>query len=177
MITNNDGSPYRLRGPNPIMTGQVIWSGAITHNLDEYEEISYIPRSWRFKEIKNEEKKEEHLVVNEVSAPTTVTLELDSPDKMKCWVLPTEIKTSIDPLYGQESIRMVWGKKFSMEIAFEQIGDIFSVFWTNAIKSITAGSIIYVEMRHWKVDSFSKSENGDGILINCSITDQTPSFG
>lgn len=177
MITNNDGNPYRLRGPNPIMSGQIIWDNIIYHNLDQHEEISYVPRSWRFKEIKNEEKKEEQVVVSDFSAPTLPTLELDNPGKMKCWVLPTEIKTTIDPLYGQESKRMVWGEKYTMQIAFEQVGDVYSIFWTNAIKSINNGSIIYVEMRHWKVNSFTKSEDGNGILIHCSITDQSPSFG
>lgn len=177
MIINPDGSTYHLRGPNPIMAGQSIWDGAIGHNLDQYEEISYIPRSWKFKEIKTEEKKEKQVVISAPSPPHRVIIDFDTPEKVKCWVLPTEIKTIIDPVYGDQTRKFVWGKKFSMEISFENVGDVHSVFWTNAIESISPGSIIYTEMRHWKVDAYEKHPEGDGIFIKCSITDQTPSFG
>lgn len=175
MLKRFDGTPYSLSRPNPIMQGQSSWDGYVGYNLENYEIFSYFPKSLKIKKIEKREEPTKEITVIEPSAPAIpVLITPEETELMKCWVLPAEITITVDKVYGQETKRVVWGKKFNIEASIEDSNDLHSILWTDQISSINRGSIMFIDMRHWKVESTSPEKGG--ILIKCVASDQTPSF-
>ncbi len=176
MLKKFDGTPYSLRRANPAMDGQSVWDGFISYNLENYEVFSYFPKSLKIKKIEKREEPVKEIVVIEPSSPATpVLITPQDTEKMKCWVLPTETRITVDTVYGEEIKRIVWGKKFQIDVSIEDINGLRCVLSTNDISSINRSSIMFVDGQHWKVENTSK-EN-DILLIKCVASDQTPSFG
>lgn len=165
MIRNPDGSSYTIPSSNPIMTNQETWDELILHNMI-FEEISYHPKSIRIRKD----------VVIAESPPATLVLPERNPTKLFCHVLPTVYKDSVDPLYGEKITRMTYGEKFTMEVSLLSTNNTFCNLWTNSIKEINPGSIIFIkdDKQWWKVNESKKDK--EGIIINCVISDKTPSF-
>jgi hypothetical protein len=172
-LKKSDGTEFKLKTPNPLMLKQDEWSNdVILHNMT-FEERTYIPRIIKIKEVKLQEvPKEEKIETIEVTEKIVETVEkveeskkeeniFDNSGKLFCFVLPAEIKTATDSLYGEKIKRIVYGNKFTMEIEKRNQDTFSCVFWTNA-RPLEKSSIMYIptDKQWWKVSSCQKIENG-----------------
>ncbi len=94
-----------------------------------------------------------------------------------CYCLPATEKENKDSLYGERIIRLVYGEKFTLQVEIRTAwNDLFIKLWTNSVKEISANSILFIpsERRWWKVMNTALS--GEGIEMQCILSDLTPSF-
>lgn len=187
-IKDFDGSEFKLEGYNPVMAAQARWTEeGILHNM-EYAEYQYRPyrtvvyecpkRSApeivpepveKFEapvEIPVPQPVEAKEVVKEVNQAQKPSIKYEDPNRVLCHVLPV--------LPGG---RIIYGDHFTAEVArIGGFGDLVSRFWTNAFPSLEKGSIVFIatDLRWWKVQKCTPS-NG-GIMIECTVSDITPSF-
>lgn len=189
-IKDFDGSEFKLEGYNPIMSSQTRWTeDGILHNMD-YEEHKYNPyRTVLYERPKRinpetvaksvekfvppveispepnpiEQQKE---IVKEINQMQKPSIKYEDPSRILCHVLPV--------LPGKQ---ITYGNHFTAEVARTGgFGDLISRFWTNAFPSLERGSIVFIaaDLRWWKVQKCTPS-NG-GIIIECTVSDITPSF-
>lgn len=157
-IFNKDGTPFRLRGVNPLMKDQDRWGEFVVHGfegLGAAEEVQSVPPK----------PAPESKPVVAVSAGVVV----------HC--LPAVVRVVEDPLYGQTR-RVGYGERFSFEAVPGVCTGVTAVFRARrspGMPEIAPGSILYVfkERAWWKADSISA---GDEFEIYCVPSDLKPSF-
>lgn len=153
-ISNKDGTPYRLRGVNPLMVNQEHWQ-AIKVNLELEEFVLPDPRITA----------EEEAIVGGGS--------LQQTDLVGCLPALTMAEEE-DPLYGFKTFKPGWGEKFTFEALKTQSTGLTAVFLANVPKDkISEGSILFVynDREWWKV-----SRVEEGTHIHCVPSDIKPSF-
>ena len=189
-ILDFDGSEYKLEGYNPIMADQAKWTEqGILHNM-EYQEYQYTPhRTVVYERPKKSEpiidppveKFDEPVVETPeqsqpIEQPTEVVKEVNKAQKPSIkYEDPNRILCHILPVFPGG--RVIYGDHFTAEVArMGGFGDLVSRFWTNAFSSLEKGSIVFIvaDLRWWKVQKCTPS-NG-GIVLECTVSDITPSF-
>lgn len=173
VIRKQDGTPYRLRGPNPLLRDQEIWDEVILHNMT-HEEVAYHAKAVRLhqpsRRIVNQE-----IQITETE-PGRIELPPQHPDTIFCHVLPFVAKVTVDEVTSERIIRPGFGETITMQVKplVRDPNELMAVFLT--AESVEAGSIVYVpvERRWWKVTRASQRE--DGFELACVVSDQTPSF-
>ncbi len=196
-IYNKDGTPFRLKGPNPLMKEQEITNDwHLVHNFRANEEIvNYRPGKKPTKkvikapepepeppkvepvvEVKPEPmpviEEPEVEVEDEVTPPEPVK---EEPRGSMCWCLPATVKQYIDPLYGETKVKLAYGDKFKIEVVPVQVGDINYSVWTTAM--VPTNSILYMpqDRRWWRVLKTTLQDNG-GFIVTCMPSTEKPSF-
>lgn len=185
-IKKLDGTPFTLRGPNPLMNQQTVkeeW--CITHNLDYTEPETLIydtPTKIELPKVTVEEEIPQPVIPEESKAPPPppppVKQEEEkvaTEDKSLYYCLPAIIKEVHDRTYDEVRRKLTYGEKFRFEAVPVQSGDMKSTLWTTVV--IETGSIIYsIENRRWwKVLRTVMQDNG-GFLIECMPSSDKPSF-
>lgn len=184
-IRRQDGSIYRLTGPNLLTKSQEKWDNRdlIFHNFCwDYIKSSPIPKPIiapppKKVEIPIVEPKVE-VIIEEIPPPSTTV-----KNKVLFHCLPATLKSFTDDLYGDTYERAVYGDKFTFEGVILSRGSLSISFWTN----ITIGnlSIIYPikyidnterlgEYQWWKITESVEKENG--FIYTTIISDLHPSF-
>jgi hypothetical protein len=187
MIKNSDGSPYKIRKPNPLMLQQEIEEQPIEviHNFSP-EEI--VLQSKGKKKITTafpatigvmephpqiQEQIKANELVEEEYIPE-VKEEIESDNKVNCWCLPADWKDFYDPLYEETRKNLVYGNKFMFEGIVLNADETDYQMWMKA--KIKPSSIVFVSpnRRWWKVIKVTESE--DGFIVNCMPSLERPSF-
>lgn len=172
-LKNKDGSLYKLRTPNPIMSEMSMWDKKdklVIHNTCgktiHYEDTVINPKT----------------EVAELPEPEPVSRPVDKFDEIP-------IIESIDsPENSQSDIEkiQVWcqpvvdgelGKKFIFEAILEEEGD-FQILLFTTTDAVTKGSVIFpktYDKRWWLVSEVAKGEDGLTRVIG-TITDYQPEF-
>lgn len=149
-IINSDGTPFKLRGPNPIVNQQADWTGKVVlHNFQYEDEITV--------EKKPEKKASDGIPKN----------------LFHC--LPASIKEYTDEFYGDKKTGLVYLPAFTFEgIVIKTLDVSFSV-WTNSAK-ISHYSVVFSpeQRRWWKVND--SEEKAGGMIYHCIPSDYQPSF-
>lgn len=138
-LKNKDGSPYVLRGPNPLVKDQLTWNmgDIIFHNF-----------KWEFvgkpKKV-DRPKPPPPLPKPEVKVIEQVVQE-EKPQKanrnkivMHC--LPAVVRTQVDELYGDVYTQTSYAEKFTMEGIVLSREGYQSCFWVGL--KLEIGSILY----------------------------------
>ena len=187
-IRNPDGSLFTLDKPNPALLSQGIWDDVqVIQNFD-YEELSYIPSRWRMRpttvppptpvqtEAPPPQSPPPPTVVVEEAPPARIEFKPTDRRRLVCHVLPVEVLVTTDPLYGETQRRQAYGTQFTMEVEFRDSNDFSCLLWTNSIKELRIGSIIFVseDRQWWQVRRVSEEDGG--LLIECMVSSQNPSF-
>lgn len=177
VIRNENGSIYKLKGPNPLMKSQDQWEKFELHNLKfesetKKDDIPTTPIKTDFKIKSNVEEKIERIqepiksptipIIQSTKQEIEVLEEERNLDKIKIYCLPFTIKKNIDELYGEERLVTGYGKKFIFEAIIIENLDFKMLFWTN-IEFIEPGSIIYPmnkDKRWWKIHQKEQKNNG-----------------
>lgn len=150
-IINNDGTPYKLRGPNPVVKSQNDWTErVILHNFQYEDEIS-------------------------VSQSKPEKKASDGIPKQMFHCLPALIKEYVDEMYGDKKTTLTYLSPFTFEGIVVNFTDISFSIWTNNAKIDNFSVIFAPEMRRWwKVNE--SEDKADGKIYHCVISDFQPSF-
>jgi len=204
-ITNKDGTPYRLKGPNKLTIDQVVWGPEdklVLHNCRWRVEQSTQPEE-AVVPIKTPIKikpmvikpKEEPVIIQQEPAP--VEAELANPvvaeePKPKYRVntqnivifhcQPVVLRETKDDLYGDKYKRVERGKKFTFEGIIVDNIDIAMTFWTNL--QIPKDSVVYPARYRTgkKYNEFrwwkvvDSQPKANGVLYKTIPSDYTPDF-
>jgi hypothetical protein len=176
MIKNQDGTVFRLNGPNPMMKTQSLRiKEPIIYNFF-YEEFVSNENYQNLNDIQPEEikveRKETH--VDPSVIVKYIKTHPDTPHTLfHC--LPATIEESVDYLYNEVRKSITYNEKFTFEGFIMESGDVSLSVWTKVpIEKIGKESIIFSNKRWWKVkDIESKAK---GMIINCDPSEFTPSF-
>jgi hypothetical protein len=193
-LKNKDGSVYRLRGPNPVMKSQELWTGFVTHNMkwegekaEDTNRISPIISDFEVRdtflsaldkardEIKVVEKPPERKPI--VQADTKkVEEEKNTIEKIFIHCLPANIKERKDFLYGETYKTIQYGKPTSFEGVILDQQDLSMEIWTDYAE-VSIESVLYPKTgyrRWWKVQD--KTQKGGGWVLMLSPSSYQPSF-
>jgi hypothetical protein len=190
-IKNNDGSVYKLRGPNPVMKKQEIWNNEEEFKLYnchwEHETIN--DNSPKLKTLHSDFiiKEKEIKIINNQTEPEIKIIERNKPSeppKLKVKQLhdkvifhclnAIQIKVE-DNFYEEERPKIEYDKTFSFEAIITSQDDINMMFWTNI--KIAKQSIVYpqnAEKRWWEIIEVQK--RGEGYLHITVPTSINPNF-
>ncbi len=175
-IKNKDGSPYSLRGPNPLMNTQDRWDVAklVFHNL-----------TWAGKTVSDEtvvntfatdfvippapQPEPEPEKRDEPPEPVTVT-------KVVFHCQPAIVRERKDPIYGEVTKTIQYGSPFTFEGVVVENAFMSFKFWTT-VEKISEGAIVFPmnnDRRWWRV--VEKTAKTGGWLYDCITSDKQPSF-
>jgi hypothetical protein len=90
--------------------------------------------------------------------------------------LPATVSEKLDDLYGDKSVKVTYGAKFTFEAVILDESDMNLVFWTHLDK-INKFTILYPknkEKRWWQVESTKKAPEGN--FIKCFPSYSHPNF-
>jgi hypothetical protein len=175
-LKNKDGTVYKLKGPNPLMESQKLWTDYTAHNLKFTKEIvaSEIPKT------KIIEKKDDF--ISELEATKPVVTPPPSPiipekaiETTYIHCFPAIVKESVHPIYGETYKTIQYIEPFSFEGVIINQQDLFIEVWTTA--EITENSVLYPKnesKRWWKVQK--KMEKAQGWLLTGIPSDIKPVF-
>lgn len=169
-IKKKDGTPYKLKGINPLMKDQDHWDNTEwkVHYVEPEEII-----------IKDPKRIAPEGFMEEDPLPAIVGVGVIS-NKEIIYCLPSILITEEDPVYGQKIQKPGWGDKFSFEaIRLEYTGFTITFFARmpqEYMDKLNRGSIILVfkQREWWKVNETELFE--DGIKIYCVPSELKPSF-
>lgn len=204
-IKNRDGSVYKLRGPNPIMEDQKIWTSYQVHNLkpkvdavhaDEREPLNEQQSlnddfTTELQETKPVEKPAPKI---EIPEPEPKIEKIEPPvEKPKVvlpkgvyktlsYCLPATMRDRSDGIYGNKYQTIQYGKPFPFDAVIIEEDDLYITIWTN-LDTVTKGSIIYPKKMRDSVPDAQrwwriqdKVSKNDGWLLTGYPSDFTPSF-
>ena len=204
-IKNKDGSVYKLKSPNPIMKSQDVWNNFTLHNMifeqtteEDKVKLKKNPKISMGTTVVVEEKKiQEKEVIKappppppkpkinedtnnsqdyEVERPVSISNKLDGLPKTIFNCLPAIVSEKLDDLYGDKSIKVTYGTKFTFEAIILDETDMNLVFWTH-LEKINKFTILYPknkEKRWWQVESTKKAPEGN--FIKCFPSYSHPNF-
>jgi len=188
-LKNTDGSVYRLKSPNPLVTASNFADGKmVLHNMKWQSTI--IP-----------DQKTEIQVVEEppIPEPVPVAIPVKEPEQVKIETpqtsqrsklsnilmmhcLPATLKEKKDTMYGDTYFTVEYGEKFIFEGIVVSRGDLVFEFWTS--KELTPRSIVYPfryvdnqpfnDFRWWRVNAIQPQSNG--WLVEAVFSDFQPDF-
>ena len=183
-IKNKDGSVYRLKGPNPIMQGQEVWTDFVTHNMKwaaeiQESELLPAPKITHEKTFFEELVETKEILPKEESQEIAVAAESPTENLPKTIIhcLPAIIKSRKDNLYDEEYKTIQYGQPFEFEAISVQEEDLFIQLWTNATK-VGQGAILYPKVglkRWWRVQEVAEKDGGS--LLTALPSDYHPAFG
>ncbi|RKY76261.1 hypothetical protein DRQ00_09075 [candidate division KSB1 bacterium] len=196
-IRRKDGSVYKLRGPNKLLTSQEFWSQGdklLTHNFDRIAKIiidtptpaiqppSKPALSAGLDGFKpQEELKQEPLKTAPVGEKVSIPPEDQSPFRShdRCWLycLPANVSKVMDRLYEEDYVRIQYKDPFRFQGAIVGSSDVRMAFWTT-VEHITPRSIIFHPdtRRWWEVQDVAIENTNDGIVYTCVPSSTTPDF-
>jgi len=194
-LKNKDGTPYRLRGPNPMMRGQEFWGEYKLHNFQFKGEVVADTTEVRrhssdfqgvrdfvgeLEATKPQEAVEEQVPIFErpvVVFPDPQEQQPEAKPVFHC--LPAVVRQHRDALYGDSYSTIKYEAPFTFEAYIVDQTDMVLQFWTSgpAADKVTKGSVIYpkiMEKRWWRVRS--KVEKAGGWLFESVPSEYQPSF-
>lgn len=196
-LKNKDGSPYKLFGPNPIMSEMAMWdkeSKLVLHNvggkLVSYQDATVVFHNQEPQIVKETETPVPEPVKPPVVEETPVLDKFDeipiiesvevpedpnAVDKIKIWCQPAYFRQYKD---GEEVVsKLRYGQKFLFEAILEEEGD-FQILLYTTTDTVTEGSILFPkthDKRWWRVAQTLKGDDGL-IRIVATLTDYQPEF-
>ena len=199
VIKRKDGSEYKIRGPNKLLMEQDFWYNderLQLHNFDNIGEKIEVSVAEPVIEVQAVETP----IIAEPVIPTAV-VEVVGPvpdpvveepkvilepvgqsqyrkrERFYLFCLPTEKVESIDPLYGDVSVRYKYGEPFKFQACAVEDGDARMVYWTT-IGKVAEQSVIFhpSRLRWWKVQGVVNEPSGDGWLLHCGPSNVKPDF-
>ena len=199
-LKNKDGTPYKLSGPNPVLSDMALWAKKeklILHNIGgklvSHEESQVIYRNSEPEIVEALPTPSQQPVKAEPTPDPMDTVEieaeipiLDSLDgdpamqvegKVQVWCQPAYFRQYKDDLTGETYSRPRYGEKFLFEAVIEDMGDMHLVLYTTT-DAITEGSVIFPrthDKRWWRVVETKKGDDGL-IRIYGGFTDFHPDF-
>lgn len=195
-LRNKDGTPYRLRGPDPIKSRQRLWDRAVVrlHNLkwayrpfadgDLGEPAVTRPKPKAEPRPSPRPEPKPEISPMDTPAPPEVVETLSSDDdiladipKVVVHCLPVVGRTEHkDDLYGQSYSKPRYGNKFAFEAVMLDEEELGVQLWTTATQ-VTVGSILYPMNRAkkwWRVTD--RYEKTGGYVVTGVLSDFNPSF-
>lgn len=194
-LKNLDGTPYKLKGSNPLMKNQRRWDEFILFNMNDanVEIVLDVKRKNKLKPRHTDfiEPKVNTIIVEApliepdpiIVAPMTSQSEESSYElndylnncKTIFICLPSKIETVRDDLYGNTN-KISYGEKFTFEAFLLKEEDFYIEFWSN--KLISQHSIVYPKnknKRWWEVTNYIEEKDG-GFLQKAMISDYNPNL-
>jgi len=203
-LKNKDGSPFRLRGPNPLMREQELWRDFKLHNFQfkgvvvaDTTEVTPFESPMHVNDFVGEleaTKPEPTVIEKQVSEfygqkdpplerPVVVLPDAHDQERREqkpiFHCLPAIIRRRRDALYGETYATVKYDAPFTFEAYVVDQSDFALQFWTSgpAAEKISEGSVIYpklMEKRWWKV--VSREEKSGGWLFSAIPSDYQPKF-
>lgn len=175
-ITNPDGTPYRLRGPNPLVAG--TWGDVATCHNFVFPEFTTHAGYSDINDISVEEIKVP--IRNTAVDPQYMSRLLKRKEKLgRLGDLPKTLlhclpmETRRDELYGEE--REVYGTQFTFEAVVISMTDVLIQAWTNGV-GVPVSSVVFTpsNRRWWKITT--SEPRAEGVLVTGIPSDFQPSF-
>jgi hypothetical protein len=162
-IKNQDGSTFRLKGPNPIVKTQDFWGEYVLHNFKHKDTVT----QEGFISLEEIETEEIEVKIKEEKI-------LKRIDKTLILCLPATITEHRDTLYDEIKTSVSYGNQFSFESVLAESTDFSISLWTNV--DVGRGSILFIpkDRRWWKVDTLEPQSGGN--LLKCVPSEIQPSF-
>lgn len=196
-IYRKDGSVFKLDGPNPLLAEQDQWDNFVVHNKKGLGKKIIISNKGIIEEEKHKEvlgdgniarlddpvievpKKEVFSYESSNIPRTTTTTPVPKvgkkPISCRANIVPTRYKNIIDDLYGDVITRVLYLDPIETDIYPIGYSGTEAKFF--CLFDLEKESIIYPqnnEKRWWKVINTEKYS--DGYMINCIMSQKTPSF-
>ncbi len=188
-IKDKDGTVYKLRGPNPIMTAQKKWdeSKIVYYNMEKWTPIKDVDEKIQsIKPVLEPTKLEIPPIVHKEPEPERISIEPNqtvdrvakilAEKKIVFHCLLVTVKHFEDDFYGESNSRTVFGQKFDFPGILVKLDDLQIILWTDV--EIKEGSIIFpskMEMkRWWKIQEITPKSGGH--LYSAIPSDVSPDF-
>lgn len=186
-IKRKDGSIYKLRGPNPLLADQEIWSkeSIVMHNMGNVgrADSEPIPPQPVPKPMPVQEPAPlpalppEHKVKAPEPKKVEPTIEqkkrTESDEIMFC--LPAVMQEQKDPLYGDTYKKVAYREPFRFLARVLQQNDVQFVIFTTDSRVVEHSIVYHPDLRRWW-KATEIAETKDGRFVKHFVSDVTPSF-